>query len=162
MIILRKQNFLPVCIQARRMMVAGKLVSQNARPRHASARPSISATDESSALSPKLLELQLFQLLVGVIHSKAEHGLIICLSSFWSFSFFYCLQFWKICPAIIKHPTDNPKTSSCPWQRLEERRNCCEPFATRCLYLAKDGLQKNQFKPQTGIWTCYLFLQLVM
>lgn len=112
MIILRKQNFLSICIQARHVMATGELVSQNALPRHASASPSVSATDEteSAALSPELLELQLFQLLISVIHSKSEHGLIILLSSFWSFSFFYYLQFQKLRPSVIKHPTDTWKS----------------------------------------------------
>lgn len=39
-----------------------------------------------------------------------------------------------------------PKVSSCPWQRLEERRNCHDPFAAHYLYLANDGLWKNSSK----------------
>lgn len=84
MTVLRKQNFLSICIQASHMTVTGKLLSQNTLLRHASASPSVSATveTESSALSPELLELQLFQMLVSIIHSKSEHHFLIFLSSF--------------------------------------------------------------------------------
>lgn len=84
MITLRKQNFLSICIQEKACdgdRQACKSES-SAEDTQAPVQVSQPLLRQSSALSPKLLELQLFQLLNSLIHSKSEHGLIIFLSSF--------------------------------------------------------------------------------
>lgn len=115
----------------------------------------------SSALSPKLLELQPFQLLISAFLSKSENLLKTFLSSAWSFSVLSLPSVSKLCPSVRKCPTDTQNLLSA--MARVRRRTCHDPFAARYCQLSKNGLWKHSLT-LSSIWdlNCPLLLPLTM